>query len=68
MGGFIAIRIVVTFLFLLVSPLASAGLEFLDSKKGISHSPKEHTSLELIETGTNFLLQSLIKILAKSNS
>lgn len=41
---------------------------FIPSHKGISHSPKEHTSLELIETGTNFLLQSLIKILAKSNS
>lgn len=46
MGGFIAIRIVVTFLFLLVSPLASAGLEFLDSKKGVIHANEGHTVLK----------------------
>ena len=40
-----------------------AAMFFIPSKNGVSHSPKEHTSLSQIEVGTNFLLDALVEIL-----
>ena len=40
-----------------------ATMFFIPSRKGISHSPEEHTDLDHIEKGANFMLDSLLSIL-----
>ncbi|MEB8330422.1 Zn-dependent hydrolase [Flavobacteriaceae bacterium KMM 6897] len=42
--------------------IAPAGMIFVPSKDGISHSPKEFTSAEDMANGANVLLQSILKL------
>ncbi|MCB0419721.1 MAG: Zn-dependent hydrolase [Bdellovibrionales bacterium] len=42
-----------------------AGMIFIPSLNGVSHSPDEWSSLEHIEMGANLLLRTLLKILGK---
>ncbi|MEH7480320.1 allantoate deiminase [Neobacillus drentensis] len=43
-------------------PVCATSLLFVPSKKGISHSPKEFTSLEELETGIELLTELLYKL------
>lgn len=43
----------------------SAGMIFIPSLNGVSHSPKEWSSLDHIEKGANVLLRALLRLLKK---
>ncbi len=51
-----------------VGRVAPAGMIFVPSKDGRSHSPLEFTSDEDIERGANVLLQTLLKLAAGQSS
>ena len=42
--------------------IAPTAMIFAPSKDGISHSPKEYTSFEMLEKTTNVLLNTILKI------
>jgi N-carbamoyl-L-amino-acid hydrolase len=45
-----------------IAKIAPAGMIFVPSRQGRSHSPAEHTDWDQIENGANVLLHSLLRL------